>query len=229
MPEEPLAALRELERADEEIGAALADLDQLANELDLLRGRIADLRSFEARLPSERERLASELERAETEAESANTALGEAEEAMRAAEPGAAREAELFQVRARDRVTSAERRLAEANSASVSLEGEAEEAEREAAAQHEKARALARQLRETPRLAGEAGNEPGSGLESVIAWSEVARAALFVARGQLAVERDAVIRQANELGAVALGEPLTSASAAVVARQVEQGLAHRDA
>jgi hypothetical protein len=52
----------------------------------------------------------------------------------------------------------------------------------------------------------------------------VARASLFVARGQVAAEREAVIRQANELGAVALGEPLTSASAAVVTRRVERAL-----
>ena len=53
-------------------------------------------------------------------------------------------------------------------------------------------------------------------------WATEARAALFVARGRLAAERDAVIRQANELAALVLGEPLSVQSAGLVARRVEQ-------
>ena len=56
------------------------------------------------------------------------------------------------------------------------------------------------------------------------AWTEVARASLFVARGQLSIEREAVIRQANELGAVALGEPLSSMGTGALTRRVERAL-----
>ena len=56
------------------------------------------------------------------------------------------------------------------------------------------------------------------------AWSEIARASLFVARGQLSAEREAVIRQANELGALALGEPLSAMGTGALARRVEQAL-----
>ena len=45
-----------------------------------------------------------------------------------------------------------------------------------------------------------------------------ARAALLVARSSLASQRDAVIRQANELGSLVLGEPLAARSPADVAR-----------
>jgi chromosome segregation ATPase len=222
--ERVLGVLRELERADEEIGAVLADLDRLAEELDVLRTRVADLRAFEERLPSECERLAADLERTRAEADSAREALGKAKEAVRTAKPGAAREAELFEVRARDGVTSADRRCREAEARVAALEREAREAQYEAGELHAKAQAIAGELAERPRLAQDAGREPGVGLDGVAAWSEVARASLFVARGQVTAEREAVIRQANELGAVVLGEPLTSASAAVVTRRVEQAL-----
>lgn len=229
MPDGILVLLRELERADEEVGAVLADLDRLGERLDSLRTRVSDLRAFEDRLPSERERGASELERARVEAESAHDALDKAEEAVRSAKPEAAREAELFEVRVRDSVKSAERNLAEAGKVAASLEREATEAGREAGDLHRSARALAEELGGRSRLAEDAGKEPGRGLDGVIAWAEVARASLFVARGQVTAEREAVVRQANELGAVALGEPLTSASPAIVARRVEQWLAHGDA
>jgi hypothetical protein len=226
MPESEgvLALLQELQVADEEIGSELAALDRLTDRLDALRARVSELQAFDERLPSERERLAAELERAQTGAESAHDALGKAEEAVRTSKPDAAREAELFEVRARDRFTSAERRLGEAETAGAALEREAREADREALELHEGARALAEELGGTPRLADGAGKEPAPGLDGVVAWSEVARASLFVARGQVTAEREAVIRQVNELGAAALGEPLTSASAAIVARRVEEAL-----
>lgn len=222
MAERVLGILRELERADEEIGVVLADLDRLAGQLDALRTRVADLQAFEERLPSNRERLAADLERTQAEADSALEALGKAHEAVRTAKPATAREAELFEVRARDRVTSADRRCREAKASVAALEREAREAQYEAGELHAEAQAIAEELAESSRLARDAGREPGVGLDGVAAWSEVARAALFVARGQVTGEREAVIRQANELGAVALGEPLTSASVAVVTRRVEQ-------
>jgi hypothetical protein len=55
----------------------------------------------------------------------------------------------------------------------------------------------------------------------VAEWGTRARAALLVARSQLASERDAVVRQANELGASVLGEPLPALSAGEIARRVE--------
>ena len=56
-------------------------------------------------------------------------------------------------------------------------------------------------------------------------WGTRARAALLVARSQLAAERDAVVRQAHELAAVVLGEPLPPLGAREVVRHVEEQLA----
>jgi len=54
VPEGVLAVLQELERADEQIGAALADLDRLKIEVDSVRTRVDELHEFAARLPAER-------------------------------------------------------------------------------------------------------------------------------------------------------------------------------
>lgn len=224
MPEDILEALTRLEHADEEIGAALTELDLLVGELDSIRATTAELQAFEERLPAERERLSVQLDRARAEVLAAHEALAEAEEAVRTAERERTREAEHFLVRARDRVSVAERRAVEAGSRREELEHEVGERTTQDDALHARARKLAAELGRRPQVAGDAGREPAAGLDGLRAWAEVARAALFVARGQLAAQREGVIRQANEIGAVALGEPLTSVSAAVVTRRVRQSL-----
>jgi hypothetical protein len=224
VPEEVLEALTELEHADAEIAAALGDLDGLSAEVDSIRAKGADVQAFHARLPAERERLDAELERARVEALAAQEAMAEAEVAAHTAEPARAREAERFLVRARDRVSMAERRAAAAASARGHLENAVAEMQREGDELDARARKLAGELAGRSQVAGDAGREPAAGLAGLEAWSEVARAALFVARGQLASQREGVVRQANEIGALALGEPLTSASAAVVTRRVRRSL-----
>jgi hypothetical protein len=229
VPEGPLAVLREPERADEEIGAQLAELDDLAAELERIREKAQELQAFAAGLPAERERRSAELERARAEVAEADRVLARAEESLRTTKPDAAREAELFAVRARDRVSVAGRRAAEAAGAAGDLENRASEVTDEGHTLHVRARKLAADLHGRPRIAEDAGKEPGAGLDGVAAWGEAARAALFVARGQLAGERDAVIRQANEIGALALGEPLTAMGTGALARRVERAVSLGDA
>jgi hypothetical protein len=228
VPEGVLAVMRELERADEQIGAALADLDRLADGVDSVRAKVDELEAFAVRLPAEREGRAADLERAWAEKSAAQQMLEKAETAVRAAEPEDAQEAERFHVRARDRASVAERRLAEAAAARGDLENRVGKATIEGHELHARARTLAAELRGRPRIAEYAGKEPGPGLGGVEAWTEVARASLFVARGQLATEREAVIRQANELGARALGEPLGAMGTGGLARRIEEGLAPGD-
>ena len=76
----------------------------------------------------------------------------------------------------------------------------------EEAAELHRAPAPAR-LAERPGLPDAAGRAPGESLDELADWATEARAALLVARSNLAAQRDAVIRQANELGALVLGEP----------------------
>jgi chromosome segregation protein len=222
--ERVLGLLRELELADEEAGAALAELDELAREAESVRVKALDLAAFEARLPGKREAAGAELTRARGEREAARAALAEAEAAVRTARPDGEADARRFEIRARDRVSVAERRARSAEEACVALERRAEDSKRAGEELGSRAAAVAEALQGRPRVAVEAGAAPTPGLAGVANWGEAARAALFVARGQVAAERDALVRQANEVGGLALGEPLTTLGASAIVRRVEAEL-----
>ena len=225
MQEHTLAFLRELERADDAAGAVLTELDELAREVERIRERAVELEAFRIRLPADRKRLAQAQADAERTAGEAREALALAEKELEDAKgDDRIAAARRFHVRAEGRVSAAERRVQEAAGATVALKNEAAAAEREAAALDEQARELAGALHDRPRLAREAGEPPAPGLAAVSEWGSRARAALFVARGSLTSEREAVIRQANELGSLVLGEPLSAVGAALVARRVEEAL-----
>jgi hypothetical protein len=228
MSDARLALLHELERADEEVAATLAELDELYAETEAVRERALALEAFFVRLPAQRAATASELDHArhvEAEAraavETAAVALREAEASGNADALAAARR---LDVRARDSLTVADRRGKEAEEEIGRLEADADAAEGERESLARRARELASALRERPRLAADAGDDPAPGLIGVSEWGTQAKAALLVARSQLADDRDAVIRQANELGALVLGEPLTGTSAHDVTRRVEHEL-----
>lgn len=224
--ERTLAFLHELERADEAAAAMLAELDDLAAEVERVREEAAKLADRLERLPGERVAAQAAREQAEAVAaerreahRAAEAELADAEQRRDEARIAAARRDEL---RARDLFHSAERRLERARAEEERLDGE-EPAVREAAGKlAERARALAAALAERPALADVASPPDGATPADLAGWATEARAALFVARGRLAAEREAVIRQANELGALILGEPLTAQSAALVARRVAE-------
>ena len=222
--ERVLALLGELQAADAEKGALLDELQGLDREVRALGATASGLEAFRTGLPAERERRGRELAEGRSELAAARAALVEAEEAVRAARKDGLRDAQLFEVRARDRLSVTERRVAEAGQAVEGLEREANDADAAARELDAKARSLAGELRSRPRIAANAGAEPGPGLPGILEWAGGARAALFVARGQVASERDAVVRQATELGSVALGEPLGSASVEVVTRRLRSEL-----
>ena len=221
-----LEFLLELEKADAEVAVVLGELDELAERATRLRARALELDAFLASLPTTRERLERQLAEAEREVEKRRELLAPAEEELLAAERGndaqriaAARRAE---VRARDAKRSAERKLEALAEEARRLDVEAEAAAREGPTLESEARELAHELATRPPLAEQAGAEPPPGLAGAAEWASRARGALLVARGRLSAERDAVIRQANELGSVVLGEPLAATSAALVARRVKR-------
>jgi ribonucrease Y len=228
MADGPVDLLRELEHADEEMAALLAALDELHAASEAVRERALELDAFFEHLPGERASAAADVEGARSRAAEARRAAERAYDEVRAAEADGAEErlahARRFEVRARDALGIAERRRAEAEKAAAQLEARADAAEHESEKLLERARRLAAGLRERPRLAMEAGEAPDGGLAGLAEWGTQARAALLVGRSQLAGERDALIRQANELAAVVLGETLTPTSAAGAARRVERKL-----
>ena len=228
MEDRRAALLRELERADEAIAAELAEVDELYVACETARGRALELEAFLGRLPDERAQAAREVEETRRAAASARAAAEKAAEEVAAAklERNSERQAAArrFEVRARDALRIGARRAEEAGERAAALEAEARTAAREAEGLDARARELATALRERSRVAVEAGEKPTPGPAGVAEWGTRARAALLVARSQLVTERDAVVRQANELGASVLGEALPATSAAGVARRVEREL-----
>ena len=226
MSDPALAFIRELERADEEVARVLAELDDLARETDALRARAVELEAFLVRLPAEREAIERAVAEAEREIEARTEDLERARRELAAAEGGRDRDrlaaARRDEVRARDVLRVVERRGEGARAGRAARAARADEAAREAPELEARARHLADLLRGRPRLAEQAGSDPPPGLAGVSTWAGNARAALFVARGGLAREREGLIRQANELGALVLGEPLVSASPSLVARRIER-------
>jgi chromosome segregation ATPase len=228
MERSTLALLGELELADAELAAALAELDQLADRVEEVRRRAHELEAFLARLPDERGRVGAAVEAAAREEAEARHAHALADSALRDAEPegdsasvvGARRNEQT----ARDLLHLAERRLAEVWEESEALERRAISARRTETELRSSASEIATVLSAMPRVAEAAGAQPQPGLSGVRDWASSARAALFVSRGGLARESEAVIRQANELGAAVLDEPLVAVSAAAVIRRVERTL-----
>ncbi|MGH3029580.1 MAG: hypothetical protein ACRDNE_02220 [Gaiellaceae bacterium] len=228
MTDARLDLIRELEHADEEVAAVLAELDELYAATEAVRERALDLEGFFARVPAALAAAAEAVEKAERDVVTAEEAAERAAADLRAAEGAGDAErlaaARRFDVRARDSLAVARRRHDEALAERERLDAEAAEAERERPELVARAGGLATALRERQRLAADAGAEPGASLEDVSAWAAGARAALLVARSSLAAERDAVIRQANELGSLVLGEPLAPGATSAVARRVERAL-----
>jgi chromosome segregation ATPase len=231
MSDRRLAFIRELEQADEAVAVVLTELDDLYAACEAVRGRALELEAFFVRLPDERAAASLAEQGARAAVDESRAAAERAAQELRAAEAvhddqriAAARR---FDVRARDALRTAERRRREAEEHAARLEAQADAAADEAQKLARRARELAAALGERPRLAVEAGELPAEGLAGIADWGTRARAALLVARGQLAAERDAVVRQANELGALVLGEPLTATSAAGVVRRVERKLGAR--
>jgi hypothetical protein len=226
-----LGLLQELERTDEAIGAERAELDELAARAAALVGRAVELRELLARLPEEREAAAAAVVEAEGALAEAQEAVWRAGKELATAETGQDREriaaARRFEVRARDHLHIAERKAAAAREHVSELAARADAARQDAADIETRAQELADVLEQSPRLMEDAVAGPGPAPEGVAEWGTGVRAALLVARSQLAAERDAVVRQAVELGTVLLGEEIPPTSAAAVARRVERELGAR--
>ena len=104
-------------------------------------------------------------------------------------------------------------------------------AETERAAQAEipvlvaRAQAIAGRLVEVPRVSVSGRVPPEPTLPGLIDWAARVHVALLVVRGQLDVERDRLVREANEFGSVVLGEELAGSSVQLVGKRVRTVLA----
>ena len=226
--EQLLAAARELEARDAAIARGIDEVDALQRETDALRSRAGAVDEFLERLPRLREETQATISDAETRLEERRTALEEAERRLREAERARKEEpleaARRALARAQGAVGLAEKNLARAGEHLAQLEREAEDASLEARALHGEADHLAERLRRVPRISKQASDPPRDPA-ALVAWGGDARAALFVVRGSLDAERDAVIREANELAANLLGETVAATNVSLVRTRIEAALA----
>jgi replicative DNA helicase len=216
-----LAYARDLEAEDSTLAEAIGEIEALRREAGELFGRASHAVEFLARLPEARTASAAAREEAEAELERRLEEAADAEARLeRAEKEEAVLAARRAMVRTRDLASGAERKVAR-------LEAEAEALESEAQSIEARLPELDRQAAELAGRVAGVGRAPDAGLPApgaagAAAWASHAEASLFVARGGLETERERVIRQANELGAAALGEPLSASSVSRVREQLEK-------
>ena len=231
MADRRLAILEDLERSEEEVAAETAEIEELYASSEDVRGAALELVSFLQRLPDDRAAAEREIEESAAALEGAADAAERAEQELPAAEASGDAEriaaARRFHIRARDALGLAERRARDALSRASELEASAKAAEERADQLAARAAELAQTLSRRPRVAVEAGVRPGAGPAEIAEWGTQVRAALLVTRSQVAAERDALVRQANELAAGAVGEPVGAMSASGAAEVLRRTLASR--
>ena len=216
-----LAFAVELEERDAALIDRLTLLVDLARQVDETRARAVQLGRFVERLPRDREQLAATLAEAERDLD---TAAQEHAQARREVERARGEDAAATARRHEAHVATDTRTAAERRARLVARRDELDRAELAAAEEirvlDERGRELAAELDAAPRVASP--EPPEVGLLGLADWGARALAAVFVARSGLETERERVVREANELAASVLGEPLYAASVAAVRERLQE-------
>lgn len=200
MDDRALAELRRLADQDRELAAQAELLDGLDALVAKVRERAEAIDGFFGTYPAEEARLRDAVAATRAELERRRSELTDAEATLARAQDEESRDRAHHAVeRAHDHVRVAVAGLDRA---------------KEAAADHERqATALPDEL---PRLESEAQEvrrrfpdlpAPPSGPRELVEWASRAHADIFVGAGHIATQRDRVIREANELATMLLGEP----------------------
>jgi hypothetical protein len=203
--ESTLGFAAELERRDAELARSLADVERMQADVDELRAHANATRAFLDALPEL-------IARREGDEQAAGAARAEAHAQLTAADEALARarkddqrlEAERQRQQALDALSDGDRWLEQARSALEAARAEGEQHRADADRLAARARELAPGVRDVP--------PPGEGLDGAVEWASRARGALLLERSNLAGERETIIREANELTASIIGEPLVSAA-----------------
>lgn len=208
MNDRALQELRTLAERDAELSERTASLRELDAGVAAIRARAEEIEAFfvaypesESRRRKERDDAEHELQRRHDDHTEAARLFAEAhdEEARLHAEHGLAR--------AIDHVAVAEARVARARTAYDELEHDASRLPREL----EELEQRARTLPGVPAFTG-----------SLVEWASHAHAELFVSAGQIDLQRERVIREANELASMLLGEPAYGTTVAQALALVER-------
>jgi ABC-type transporter Mla subunit MlaD len=203
-----LSFAEELERRDADVAQVLTGVERLQSEVEELRVHAAAAAAFLDALPAAlAERVADQGDAIDAR-DRVEQAVREAEQLVERAEKEQQRlEAERALQQARDDLHAAEFWVAQTHEAHAELE-------RDGAARHVEAEALAQRAVElAPRVRDLP--PPSPSLDAALEWASRARGALLLQRSGLARERDEVVREATELLASVLGDPLTATVAGV--------------
>ena len=208
---EPLLAIaEELERRDAEAAEALAEVERLQYEVDELRTDAGAVAAFLRELPAARAALDAEDRESALVSERAAAALVDAEAALdRARGDNARLDAARAVQHARDAAENAELRVASAQQERARLDDDA--AARAAEAEELERRGAA--LAQHPRLERSVV-APATGLHGLLDWASLARGELLLTHAALATDREKLVREASELVASVLGDPLATATVA---------------
>lgn len=202
-----LTELRALAGRDAELAARRAALGAKDAEIAAIRGRAEQIDAALAAQPVERERRRTEYDEARAELDRRRGELAHAERVLEEAADEEERAHAGHAVdRARDHIAVAQARVDRAGAAVAALERDETELPRELGLLEERARAVP----DAPVLSG-----------SLTDWASRAHAEVFVAGGQIDTERERIIREANELATMLLGEPTYGSTPAQALRRVE--------
>jgi hypothetical protein len=218
MAHDPLAELQTLARRDAELRAESDRVRSVDMSVAALRSRAETLAAFLAGLPGRRDRVQAALAEAHADVERRRRELRDAEDELERARGEEDRE---LAAHARERAAD---HLAVALAAADRADAAREELEREAA---EAPRELASLSAEAKLLAGPPAGVPAPSTDdpaALLDWASRAHASLFVASGSLDAQRDRLVREANELGSMLLGEPTYGSTVEQVAARVEAAL-----
>jgi hypothetical protein len=221
LPVEPLLLIAEdLERRDAQAAEALLAVERLQGDVDELRTRAGATAEFLRSYPASLAELAGDEQAAAESRTQAEGRVADAEAELERARNDADRlAAERHVQQARDRVREAELWGERVRADRAQLELEAEERQGEAG----RLEARANELAERPQVA-HAVAPPAGGLHGVLDWVARARGELLVVHAGLATERDKVVREASELVASVVGEPLAATGVAGVRERIARAL-----
>jgi hypothetical protein len=212
-----LSFVEELERRDAVVAQALTDVERLQVEVEELRANAAAAAAFLDAFPAALAERAADERAAIGARDQAEETVHAAEQLVERAEKDQQRlEAERALQQARDDLHAAEFWVTQTRETHAELEhdGAARRIEAEGLAQRAVERAT--RVRDVP-----AGSpDLGGALE----WASRARGALLLERSGLARERDEIVREATELLASVLGDPLTATAVAGVRERLARAL-----
>lgn len=207
MDERALNELRDLARRDGRLEAETAALRASDAAVSSIRSAAEGIAAFFGGYDAERAIRADDRDDAKHALDHRRDELAQAQRDAAAVHEDAARDhAEKAVSRARDHVEVAEARLARADDACAELEASA-------ASLPGELKTLDARARGVPHVPPPEAN--------LVDWASRAHAELFVAAGQLEVQRERLIREANELASMLIGEATYGLTAAQAVSQAE--------